>query len=200
MPLAQIQVGPQPASDGSIINARGSRDGAQVVTHLHGRHYEQASRHNIFSAANQAAQAISVALATTYTGLVVSNPAGSVINLSILRFGFIPTVAPAAVASIGIIHGFINAGLTVHTTPLVPASTFVGGPRGIALADSAATLPVTPTWFNHFGLVNTTLNGHGPAIGEPDGLLLVPPGGFIAIGALTAVTGMGFMVWEEVPV
>jgi hypothetical protein len=31
-------------------------------------------------------------------------------------------------------------------------------------------------------------------------MFTIPPGGYIAIGALTAVTGLGHWVWEEKPI
>jgi hypothetical protein len=37
-------------------------------------------------------------------------------------------------------------------------------------------------------------------IADLGGLIIIPPGGFVAIGALTAVTGFGALVWEEQPI
>jgi hypothetical protein len=71
------QVGPQGGADTAASAHRADRTGALVVTQAHGQLYEQTSRSLVFSAANPAAQAVSVALATTYTGLCLTNPAGS---------------------------------------------------------------------------------------------------------------------------
>ena len=57
----------------------------------------------VYSAANQAAQAVSVALATTYTGLGIYNPLGSGVNLVPLKVKFALSVAPAAIATLGLI-------------------------------------------------------------------------------------------------
>lgn len=198
MPLNQLIVGQQVVSDGAVSSARGGRTGETITSDLHGRYFEQAARRNIFSAASQAATAWSVALNTTYTGLVLSNPAGSGVNLVPIQLAFVAQVAPAAVATIGLMTGFLSAGLTVHTTPLLPVSTFIGSPKGTGLVDAAATLPITPVWANHLFTVFTTLSSQVPGLSDIGGLFIVPPGGFIAIGALTAVTGLASMSWEEV--
>lgn len=201
MPLSQLTVGIQNVTDGAIVTHRGGRSGESIVAQLHGAYYETASRKNFFTAANQAAQAISVALTTTYTGLVLSNPAGSGVNIVPGFVGFAPSVAPAAVATIGLIGNFITTGLTVHTTPITPNCTFLEGvtaPKG--KVDSAATLPNAPVWLQHLFLVFSTLSGQSNTLIDLKGAYIIPPGGYIAIGALTAVTGLGSMSWEEVAV
>jgi hypothetical protein len=50
MPLNQIQVGPQYAPDGQPTVARGNREGAAVLTELHGKYYEAALRGQLFTA------------------------------------------------------------------------------------------------------------------------------------------------------
>jgi hypothetical protein len=83
MPVeVNMQVGPQQLSDGVSALPRLGKLGDQIVTELHPRYYEQTYRGAMFSAANQSAQAVSVALATTYTGLCLYNPVNSGKNLS----------------------------------------------------------------------------------------------------------------------
>lgn len=201
MPVSQIIVGNQSVADGATVIQRAGRSGEGVITQLHGHYTESASRKNFFTAANQAAQAISVALATTYTGLVLSNPAGSGVNLVPTFFGFAPSVAPAAAATIGLIGNFISTGLTAHTTPVTPNCTFIDGTTAPkAKVDSAATLPNTPVWLQHLYLVFSTLSGQSNDIADMKGVFVIPPGGYIAIGALTAVTGLGSIIWEEIPI
>lgn len=204
---ALLVTGPQPSSDGNLTPQRAGKSGESVVTQLHGRYYEQAARRNIFCAANQAAQAWSVGLATTYTGLVVSNPfVSNQVNLSILQVGFALSVAPAAIASIGMFAGYAAAGgdaVSTHTTPLVPARTFIGGGVGQGLADSAATLVGGKiSWVHQMmgGFTAAALPGTSPTVVDVGGLFIIPPGAFFAIGALTAVTGLASIIWEEIPV
>jgi hypothetical protein len=190
-------------SDGAQANLRGGNLGELITQELHGRYYEQVYRKNMFFAANQAAQAVSVALATTYTGLVVSNPAGSTVNMVLNKIGIALSAAPAAIAPIGLITGYNAAGIVTHTTPLTPQSANIGsGANCAGKADAAATLVGTPAWSLPLmsGFTAAALPSAGPQVIDVEGIIVIPPGGFAAIGALTAVTGLFSMFWEEVPV
>src|SRR6266404_5040492 len=95
----QGQVGPQVLADGTTAVVRLDRSGAEVVQELHGRYYETAFRKSIFSVANATGTTTSVAFATTYTGLCLSNPIGSTVNLVLNKVNadFAVNAAPAAV-------------------------------------------------------------------------------------------------------
>jgi len=196
-----INVGPDTAADGANVQPRSGKTGELVITQLHGRYYEQAYRGNLFSAGNQAAQALSVALATTYTGLCLSNPLGNTKNLVLLKAAFALSVAPAAIASLHLIGGMSPTAQVTHTTPLVPQNNFLGGGSPTGKVDSAATIP-TPVYL--WALQNGFTAAALPNVPAPqmdfEGSIVIPPGGFVAIGALTAVTGFGSMMWEEVAV
>jgi hypothetical protein len=167
--------------------------------------YEQASRKGrIYGASNQAATTWTVALATTFTGIVISNPATSKFNLEIKSAALALSVAPAAPAPIMLFAGWLAAGITVHTTPLVVfqgqiGSTFLTAGIGSGLADAAATLVGTPTWVGQ--LQNGAAAAAFPsAVSTIDvkALYVVMPGGYFGIGALTAVVGFGSVIWEEI--
>lgn len=198
------QVGPQILADGVAGVPRLGRAGDTIGSDLHGRYYEQAYRGNVFFAASQAATAWSVALNATHTGLVVSNPAGSAFNLVMLTASFALSVAPAAIASIGLFAGFAAAGIVAHTTPLVPMTTLISTTQatGRGKADGAATLVGTPTWVTQMigGFTAAALPSTTPSVIDLGGVFVIPPGGYFGIGALTAVTGFGSLIWEEVPV
>lgn len=172
---------------------------------LSGGGYEQAARKGrIFGAMNQVATAYSAALATTYTGIVLSNPATSKFNLELVYAKLALSAAPVATATIMLLGGFLAAGITVHTTPLTVFScvigpTFLTTVNASGLADAAATLVGTPTWVMSVvdgeaaaGFIRPTLPF------DSKGIFTVLPGGYIAIGALTAVTGFGTLIWEEI--
>jgi hypothetical protein len=162
------------------------------------------SKH-IFSACTQAAQATTVALSTTYTGLCLSNPNKSQNNLYLLRVGVGLSVAPVAIASIGLIGGLSTTDVT-HTTPATVASTFVGFSGGsqalpsVGLVDTAATIP-TPTWLEMImgGFTAGALPASPLANFDFKGSWVIPPGGFICVGSLTAVTGFFSMTWASLP-
>jgi hypothetical protein len=204
MPAAQGQVGQQLNANGAVPlqGLRQLPQGDMAVSELHPRYFEQGRYGNTYTAANQAAQAISVALATTYTGLLLYNPIGSGVMLVPTKIAYPLSVAPVAIATIGLIAGFAaTGGVTAQTTKLVNQSSQIGNAstgKGIAL--SAATI-VTPTWI--MGLRDGAAAAAFPAdIGPVDleGIFQILPGGFIAVGALTAVTGLGSIAWEEVPI
>ena len=139
---------------------------------------------------------------TTHTGFVVSNPAASEVNLSILQASFALSAAPVAISHIGLFGGYTALGLTVHTTPLTPACTYLGGDAGSAKADGAATLPAGSAWLMPImgGFTAGTLHGTSPTIIDIGGSIIVPPGGWVGIAALTAVVGFAGMIWEEIEV
>jgi len=205
--LVQGQVGPvastQSLSPGIQAPARAGNMGDLIVSELHGRYYEAAYRRALFNAANQAAQATSVALATAYTGLVLSNPIGSPVNLVLNKVGIALTAAPAAIAAIGLMAGYNSGANVTHTTPGTPRNKFFGaGAAGSGLVDTAATLPTAPVLVEPLmgGFTAAALPGVGPALVDVEGGLILPPGAYAAIYSLTSITGLFSFDWEEVPV
>jgi len=200
-----FKVGPQVLADGSTNVGRSGRTGEQVVTDAHGRYYEAVKRGNVYIAHNVAAQAVSVALATTYTGLMLSNPLGSGKDLVLLQAQFAISVAEAAIATQHLIGGWSATAVT-HTTPLaapgIQNAYLNGNSNSVAKVDSAATIP-TPAYLVALraGFTAAALGGPGMgSVADLGGVLVIPPGGFVGIGALTAVTGFGYLAWEEIPI
>jgi hypothetical protein len=201
--LVQGMVAPQTAADGSNPTFRADRSGAQVITPAKGKYHEACFRQGVFWAANQAAQAITVALATTYTGLCISNPLGNTKNIIPIKVGLALSVAPAAIAPIGLITGYSATANVTHTSALTPASALIGTGTGpTAKADSQATITGSPAWTLMLwsGFTAAALPSASPSLIDLDGTLIIPPGGYVAIGALTAVTGIWSMTWLEEPI
>jgi hypothetical protein len=194
-------VGHQGLADGVEAAPRLGNNGEMIVGNLHGRYYEQVKRGNVYGASNQAAQAVSVALATTYTGLILSNPPQSGKNIVLLSVGYALSVAPAAIASIHLIGGWQSTDIT-HTAAVSPRSMLLNNANAtnaVAKVDSQATIP-TPTYLMSLmsGFTAGALPASPAALFDIAGQFVITPGGFIAIGALTAITGFGSFVWEEV--
>ena len=195
-------VGEQKNSSG--VAPPGLRQLAQgdvAMSELHARYFEQGRAGNMFSAASQAATSVSAGLATTYTGMLLYNPVGSGVILVPNKVKYSLAAAPAASANIGLIAGFAaTGGVTAQTTRLINQSSQIGSTNiGKAIALSAATI-VTPTWL--FELYDAFTAAAFPAPTLPvdlEGVYQILPGGFIAIGATTANSGLGSIVWEEVP-
>ena len=204
MPAAQGQVGQQLNANGNvpIQGLRQLPQGDMAVSELHARYFEQGRYGNTLIAANQAAQAVSVGLATTYTGLLLYNPVGSGVMLVPTKLKYSLSAAPAAAANIGLIAGFAaTGGVSAQTTKLINQSSQIGNAnigKGIALA--AATI-VTPTWVCELVDAFTAVTFPAPTpVIDLEGLFQILPGGFMAIGVSAAITGLGFIAWEEVPI
>jgi hypothetical protein len=205
--LSQGQAGAVTVADGNQGALRIGRSGEQIVSELHGRYYETTFRRAMFGAANQTGVATTVGLATTYTGLVLSNPVGSAVNLVICKVSASFPVAVAAAVTVGLMVGYSGTNVT-HTTPSTTLrNNFIGGANPVGLVDTAATLPVAPTLHKVMGTIGTaaiTAMAIEPAIAEDfEGSIILPPGGFAAIYTSAASGALGFLgsiKWEEVAI
>jgi len=201
--LNEIKAGPRVQRDGSTGEARAGQYSEQIVGQAHGKYYEAASRHRLFWAANQAAKAISVALTVIYTGLMVANPRMSNVNLAIVRVGWAESVATATLHSIGLIGGYDADADVTLVSALDAYNTYVLGPHGQANAFDEGTVAAgTQVWIEHYmsAFTSNALHGTSPVIVDVNGAIVVPPGAWVAIGALLACTGFGSMMWEEIPI
>ena len=188
-----------------VAPPQGVRQGNQgevMVSELHGRYYEQSYRRNLFTAANAALVTTSVGLATTATGLILSNPIGNLVNLSLLKVGWAMAVAPAAAYFIGLAQGYSASTNVVHTTPVAPAAGLYGIAVPTAKTDTAATLPLAPNYQLVLGGGGAAVYT-GPSIYDLEGSLILPPGGFAIIATSVASGAAGFagsFMWEEIPI
>lgn len=209
---AQGQVGPI-ATTASIApgTAAPLRQGNMqdlIVSEAHGRYYEAAYRGTKFHAANQVAATTTATLAAgAITGLILSNPQGSGVNVVINKVGYAFLVAFAAASAVGLAVGYSAATAVTHTTALTPASDLVGtGPSGKATVDAASTTPTAATIDTIFatgltGAITTTPGLQG--LIDFEGGKILPPGAFAFIYTSTASGASAFLGsfdWEEVPV
>ncbi len=172
------------------------------IVQAHGDKYNPAFAKNMFFV-SVAGITTSAGLATTYTGLCLSNPAASTKNLSIRRVSAFMDVATTAITTIGLIVGYSAAGVVTHTTPVTSLQpTFLGNatvPQG--LTDSACTIVGTPVWNQFISTLVTTTEGGGTV--DVEGSLIIPPGGYVAIGTSIASGSSGLwgsIEWEEIAI
>lgn len=192
------------AAEGTVVVSRALYDGAQISTAAHGDYLSAALAKRVYLASTQAGQTTTVGAATTYVGIVLSNPIGNLFNLSVLQIAATEVAVPAAVN--GFFYGIGYNGVTqvTHTTPLTPASTFVGvGPTPTGKVDSSATLPTAPTFAGVLGSTASATTNPGLLFAEVRGALVVPPGGYVM--TLTSVASQttsfwGSILWEEIPI
>lgn len=197
-----------PTKTGSGLGVAKMTSDAQsnlLISEYHGRYYNAAYNNgqatNMYSLANQAAVTTTAALATTFTGLSVANPAGSGVNLEILFFSC-AQFAVGAAAAIGYMTG---VGASAGT--LIPRPAVTGqAPGSKAVGSNSSTLGGTPVLeevIGSCGSLATTGYGLQPAlIKDIGGSLIIPPGSFIASFTSIATTSallFGFR-WLEVPI
>lgn len=187
-------------NDGSTnIQFRQGNQGSAITDNLHGTYYEQAYRGNMYHVANQAAVSTTAALATTWTGLAISNPSGSGVN-AVINYFTCTQFAVGAAGAVGIMTG---SGAAAGT--LVPRPSIIGGVAGKVTASAGATIatPVLDITVGQVGSLATT--GYGLVIGvtfDLQGSLIIPPGFYAASYTTVATTTaliFGFQ-WEEIPV
>lgn len=208
--MDELRIGP-----GNPYNApstymplRGGNQGELVTTQLHGRYYENNIRKNIFYGSNGAVPSVTtVALATTYTGLCLYNPASSGVNLSVLKVGYSFLVAFPAAATVGLLAGYAAAGITTASAAASPGASCVIGDTTVSKGRCAlsATLVGTPYLHTVFGAGLTaaiTTNPYLQQVFDMEGSLIIPPGGYTAIYTSTvsgAASLAASFMWEEVP-
>lgn len=163
----------------------------------------------VFSGASGAVTT-SAALATTYTGLVLTNPVGSPVSLVLQAASYAPLVAQTSALSIGLMGGYSTTAV-VQTTAVTPSSNYLGSGwnvGGSGLLAKAATLPVAPTLLFVLGSLTTgaiTVQMQGGGfidLNDGQNLIVVPPGGFIAwyTSVASAATSVNLSLqWAEVP-
>jgi hypothetical protein len=206
--LIQNQVGPiattQSISPGVLSPMRSGNLGDAIVSELHGRYYETTYRKAKFSGA-VAQVTTSAALATTVTGLILTNPLGSTVNLVLSKFGYAFDVVSTGLAGIGLAYGYNSSTAVTQTTPITPKNNFVGGPSGQGLLASAATVPTASTLQYIFDATATvaisTIMIHG--LVDLEGSIILPPGAYVQTYTTVASgTSGGYFsfAWEEVPV
>lgn len=177
------------------------KTGGVLMHQMHGKYYEAAVRGKLFSVANQAAVSTTAALATTWTGLAIDNPAGSGFNLVIAKFGMAQFTVTVA-GKVGLMTG---AGLAAGSLAVKSALDSANAASSVAGASAGATIatPVLQRLFFSIGSLATSGYGiQGPNEVDLEGSLIIPPGRFLATYTTAATTtDLAFhLVWEEVPI
>jgi len=194
--------------DGLPAAPRMGRQGQVITAHMQGRMAEAARRGTLYYGSNGATPSVTtVALATTYTGLCLYNPANSGKNLLLEQVGYSFLVAFPAAATIGLLAGYAAAGIVTASAAASPgASCKLDGAVGVGRCALSATLVGTPYLYQVFGEGLTgaiTTAPQGGRIVQMEGHPVIPPGGYVAIYTST-VSGAGSLaasfLWQEEPI
>lgn len=160
----------------------------------------------VFSASSASTTTLSVGLATTYTGICLSNPAASTVNLVVRKVG-IAVSATSAANAFGLATGWSAAGVVTHTTPITGIlANYVGaaaasgsvalGAASQAKVDAACTIVGTPL-YSLFLAGAATSSVFGGLFSIDDGFI-IPPGGYCCVVGTGGTTAFwGTFNWEE---
>ncbi len=212
--MAQF-IGERNESDGiaQFDGIRISRDGGQIVSGLHGKFYEQASRGRLYTGSSASAGIALIVPGATGGHPTLWNPSDSGVNLSIvkLELGWVSgNNAPGAVEWAYV----LNAGSTHATGAPIATATLVApvGVLGGALTYKAKWSPTTntftaaPVFLRSAGLslftgVSTTAVAPFSLFAYYDGDFVIGPGTAVCLCTQMATTTAVFQVsitWEEV--
>ena len=208
--------GPVISSDQTLVTVRLSKDAGIVTQDGHARYQEAVYRGNVWSACNQASQALT-ALATAMTGFILFNPSNSGKNAVLWDVDFVFSAVPASgttSAQVIVLAGApgVNLSNPTGTTSLAPLNNLLNtNVHPVCNAYSTATWAgVTPVIFDTIaGVIATgtaTLNGQilvdDPVRQEYAGSIIIPPGAYVAVSFVggAAPSGVTSMTWEEINV
>jgi len=217
-----VFTGPINTPDGTIdlaatTTTRRDRLGASVVTQLHGRFYETASRGNVYVGSSASTGIALIAPATGGGHPTLWNPSGSGVNLSVLRvtLGYVSgNNAPTTIEW----ASTLNTGPTIVavTGPIItftavnPTSGVLGGNiqnKG-SWAPTVNTFVAAPVFYRTSGLslftgVAATAVAPFQLEARYEGDHIIGPGTAASLCTQAATTTSLFqvtVVWEEIPV
>lgn len=195
------RVGRIVAAIGSKNPLRSTTDGSLVVANGGGTLAEAALAGRLFSVCNQTNVTTTAALATTWTGLGVGNPATSGKNYIFHEFGWAQEVVMNTEGTIGLMIATVGD----MAQAVTPRCAKWGAATTVALTDNGATIG-TPILVRVFGssmegAISTvpSLTGN---IYKLDGGIVIPPGyALLSYTFAIQTTSIQFhFVWEEVDV
>ena len=222
MPSVQLNIGVQNQSDGAqLVVQRGGRQGDAIVTELHGRHYEQCYRGNLFSNGHLGLVSLTantITLNATTTPIIgLYNPMGSGMNAVIIQAALSCGINNTASVGPGAFVWATSTGNVALSTGSVPFARLLGGAaskcKGLALVpltgltnnlviQEASDIP-SPNIIATTAVPTTVTTPMTAMVQIIDGALIVPPGGILALlntVSTTTISVFGRMKWEEVPV
>ena len=202
--IIRVKPGTAVAQDSTYPELRGTRKGGAGVQDIGARYEEAAYRGVLFYAANNAAQALSLNSTTTYTGLTVSNPTGSGRNLSLITAYWVPTIVDTGIGAVVLATGAAAAQTTGASTGPKGTSTLLGsGSASVANVGASCTYAANPAFLRPgFGRpwITAVTQSYGIYKDEIAGEIIVAPGQQVSFVAVTtALTGIGYISWEEIP-
>ena len=197
-----MQIEAKDRESGSPVDVKSS-GGAVIFNADDGQFADAVRQGDCYYGANQTGCVWTVGLATTNTGLCVSNPIGSSKILSILMAGYSEIVAPTGINDAWLAGGYHASTNVVAGVAEAARNLKIGGPAGVGQVWTGATLPVAPTYILPIqtGHTAAALSGGSPCLQTINGIIQVPAGGFVIVACFTigvAVGAKAAILWREV--
>ena len=199
--------GPQNLPDGATPK-QGNRIGKYgdlIVSAGHANYFETVSRGNVWSATGGAVTpaAYSTGFTGAFTGFMLSNPVGNNKIVTPLWISNVMGAAQTAVNLWMVMVGHNDTANVTHTTPITNIVNNLGYVtlQPTAKADTGATAPSPTYWVQSIFNSPTTTLMPTPPIFEMKGMIVLPPGSWMAVGCVQAVGGTYSInvTWEELP-
>jgi len=194
---------------GQPVPLRAGGQGELIVQQVHGKLFENAVRGKLFYGSNGATPSVTtVALATTYTGLCLYNPAASGKNVIVERVGYSFLVAFPAASTIGLLAGYSAAGVVTASAAASPGAPCLIGSSYSPVGRCALSATLVGTPFLHT-VLGAGLTGAITTVpqnltwADLDGSLVLPPGAYTAIYTSTvsgAASLAASFIWAEEPI
>lgn len=195
------KVGVQNLSTGTEGPLRLVGDGSLAVANAGGKYAEAALAGRLFSVCNQTNVTTTAALATTWTGLGVGNPAASGKNYIFHEFGWAQEIVFNTEGAVGLMVATVGD----MAQAVTPRCARYGYATSTALCDNDAAVG-TPILVrvcgSHMEGAITTVPSLAPNIYKIDGSIVIPPGyALLSYTFAICTTSIQFhFVWEEVDV
>lgn len=203
--FTKMPVGQRVSADGTQPHGRAGRTFEQMVSQVHGRYTEQASRGNIFFANTLLTGKVIWSTEAATGGPVLWNGSSTHVA-AILGIGFGVYLASNAAVAFGLTGGY-DQNVTFATSTAISSecSTLIGSTVSRVSAFSSATTN-TNRWFMPLGSLTTegldTTDHHFNWI-DLGGMIVLPQYSFVSPAVSAAATDVDMeitIVWEEVPV
>lgn len=204
MATVQGQVGVQQLQSGVQATVAQGKGAEVLVSEFQGKYYTLCYAGKVFTTCNQTVATLST-LSTTYTGLLVFNPVGTGVNMTLLQCAVALASAPGGISTIQ--HQasvtFQKTAVT-NTTPNTVYNTLLGVQAvGVGLASVSATLPTAPVAIRAIGCgVNATGSATTIpfALDDIAGGIILGPGTYCGLGYVTTAPAViASYHWAELP-
>jgi hypothetical protein len=201
------RIGELPGQDGASQPVRLTKYGSQSVGDAHARYTEATYRNHRYISCTTAAVALSLTGTTTYTGLLLNNPANSGVIVVVDNVSWAVTSTITASGGIALAYNTANPsalGTVLASSPARLSTSGTSGARAVTYSGGTNTLAANPTVIRPIATAQ-----FGTSVGvivqmsrdEIAGSIQLNPGTDLIFTALTtAVTGFWAIEWEELPI